>query len=521
MDQARPTFLELEGNQVKICWNLKVNVLEKADILLEKFKSTEGMPDKHAKPGNLASDRKLIIKPTVVLKPLEKQFTKVGSFYHINDLQESSKVTKENVSKESDSNPKPTVAEDVSSKDLKSLAEKKDISSSDILALKDLLSDSERKLRDRKMKITSLKISLASMEKKNAEKKLSVQKRDRKIKELEEAMKIKDDAYKRFKEMHRSHSKENLRNCQDSLEVKMLDLELELSKKNASIVRLEEENRSLRKFKSMSRGFEKELASLKSKLTSPHHSQDKSSSDAEKSGKLITRDFEDESEVTIAENIQTESADETIESISSFLADIADTSAKSVDLEKSISTQKISPKKVSNKTVSKAHPPLSKAKAASKPNDNSAGRIKVTKTFWPKDASARPPSAGASQSKQKTIEDYFLDREDAVTPHEDSQNDSITTLSSDDEINLTRDGEEDTLLESMLEDHPTFSKEDVITIQEETVTSFLTLKPFASLCAQSDNIVEPKKRSRQVEEFCEIPSKRTKLNEYLRRAMEL
>lgn len=302
----------------------------------------------------------------------------------------------------------------------------------------------------------------------------------------------------------------------------MLGLELELSKKNASIARLEDENRGLRKFKSMSRGFEKELVSLKSKLNSPYRSQEKSPSDAEQSGKKIRNNFEEEAEVNIAENIQTDSADETIESISSFLADIADTSAKSVDLETSISTQKISPEEGSNKSVAKAYPlPPPKGKAVSKPVDNSVGCIKVTKTFWPRDASARTPSTDASQSKQKTIEDYFVDNDDAVTPHEDSQNDSITTLSSDDEINLTRDGEEDNLLESMLEDHPTFSKDDMITIQEETVKSFLTLKPFASLCAKSDNIVEPKKRLRQVENFSEIPSKRTKLNEYLRRAMEL
>lgn len=300
----------------------------------------------------------------------------------------------------------------------------------------------------------------------------------------------------------------------------MLGLELELSKKNASIARLEEENRSLRKFKSMSRGFEKELVSLKNKLNSPYHSQEKSSSDAEKSEQISRNNFEEEAEVNSGENIQTDSADETIESISSFLADIANTSAKSLDLETSISSQKISPEEPSNKSVTKAHPPP-KGKAASIHVDNSVGRIKVTKTFWPRDASSRPPSTDASQSKQKTIEDYFVDKDNAVTPHEDSLNDSITTLSSDDEINLTRDGDEDILLESMLEDHPTFSKDDVITIQEETVKSFLTLKPFASLCATSDNIVEPKKRLRQVEDFGEIPSKRTKLNEYLKRAMEL
>eukprot|EP00091_Calanus_sinicus_P015320 TRINITY_DN33451_c0_g1_i1.p1 TRINITY_DN33451_c0_g1~~TRINITY_DN33451_c0_g1_i1.p1 ORF type:complete len:154 (-),score=36.78 TRINITY_DN33451_c0_g1_i1:185-646(-) len=126
----------------------------------------------------------------------------------------------------------------------------------------------------------------------------------------------------------------------------------------------------------MSRGFEKELASLKSKLNSPSHSQEKSMGDAEKSGKISINNFEYQAESTLAENITTESADETIESISSFLADIADTSAKSVDLEMSISTQKISPEESSDQSVTKANPPPSKGKAVSKPVGNTVGRIK-------------------------------------------------------------------------------------------------------------------------------------------------
>lgn len=511
--------MELEGKQVKICWNLKVNVLEQSDTLFKKFKNFDEMLIKTASP---ATDDhiKFLIKPTkVLIRSLDKQFSCVGSFYDINNMhidhaeeivkeqQESksivdgvpatesivtivttveedsssavdiaavklSEVVKEQEFNTLDNVTKSKVAESVSRD-----SDSESISSSDIVALKDLLSDSEKRLRDRKMKITSLKISLASMEKKNAEKKLSVQKRDRKIKELEETMKIKDDAYKRFKEMHRSHKKENLRNCQDFLEMKLLELEVELSKKNVSFSKLEEENRSLRKFKSWSRSLEKELAALKKKLHSPL--DDKEERSAEEVSKASSNIFGDEIEIEELPdtgNMATDSTDE-IEFISSFLAELGDTTNESIDPEV---TSPKSKTKAASKSASVSHDPR-------KSVDTSSDDKVVLKQ--------KAVSVDATRSNQMPASEN-----DVVLINEESFNDTITTLSSDDEINLTRDGEENNLLESMLEDHPTFSKEEVITIQEEALKSFLTLKPFASLCAKSDNIAVNKKRIRQGKE---------------------
>jgi len=535
--------MELEGKQVKICWNLKVNVLEQSDTLFKKFKNFDEMLIKTPSP-TTDDHIKLLIKPTkVLIRSLDIKFSSVGSFYDINNMHidHAEEIVKEQQESKSIVDGVPAATESIvtiintvvkdsssaveiaavkpsevvkeqeiintldnvtKSKVAESVSRDSDtakiISSSDIVALKDLLSDSEKRLRDRKMKITSLKISLASMEKKNAEKKLSVQKRDRKIKELEETMKIKDDAYKRFKEMHRSHKKENLRNCQDSLEMKLLELEVELSKKNVSISKLEEEIRSLRKFKSWSRNLEKELAALKKKLHSPL--DDKEERSAEEVPKASSNIFGDEIEIEELPdtgNMATDSTDETIESISSFLAELGDTTNESIDPEV---TSPKSKTKAASKSASVSHDPRKSS------DDKVVLKQKAV-------------SVDATRSNQMPASEN-----DVVLINEESFNDTITTLSSDDEINLTRDGEENNLLESMLEDHPTFSKEEVITIQEEALKSFLTLKPFASLCAKSDNIVVNKKRIRQGKEgrdFVKIPSKRTKLDEFLVRALDL
>ena len=205
MEQVQADFMEVDGKQVKICWNLKVNVLEQSDTLYKKFKNFEVMLIKPTNPST-NDNIKLLMKPTkVLIRSLDKKFSSVGSFYDINKMhidnaeeiveQQESKsivdgvpatesivtivttVEKDSLSADivallrpSDSEvvkdqeiintadivSKSKVAESVS-KDSETETERS-ISSSDMVALKDLLSDSEKRLRDRKMKITSLKI---------------------------------------------------------------------------------------------------------------------------------------------------------------------------------------------------------------------------------------------------------------------------------------------------------------------------------------------------------------------------
>eukprot|EP00092_Neocalanus_flemingeri_P023265 GFUD01025226.1.p1 GENE.GFUD01025226.1~~GFUD01025226.1.p1 ORF type:complete len:513 (+),score=147.08 GFUD01025226.1:108-1646(+) len=505
----------LEESQVRICRNLQVNVLEKADSLLAKFQNIE-MSSK------LRQDRKLFIKPKVFINPLPKRWAEVGTFYDVGDSDFVDDILNKNASKKVVDIPEKGTSEDASHGLEKTVTEDKKDLSSEFLSLKDLLSDSEKRLSDRKMRITSLKINLANMEKKNAEKKLSIQKRDRRIKELEETMKIKEDGYKRFKELKGIRSKDNLRNMQESLEEKLLGLELELSKKNNKIRRLEEENKSLSKFKSWSRSLEKELADLKKNLNRPTHSKENTAIVTEKvSSKKTTNIFQDEIEIELddtpdAVKEHSNANDETIESISSFLAELADTTDESLDLEKNISSSQITTEETSN-PYNRKDRSLAKGKSTLKSVDNTSAWLALARPTTTV-ATSSAASAETSQKQQKTIQDYLVNQKKSRTA-DDDKDDTITTIS-DDEINVNIDGEV-ILLESMFEDHPSFSKDNVITIEEEPVESFLNLKSFASLCAKSDNIVEPQKRTRQVEKFGEIPSKRHKIDEYMRRAMEL
>ena len=86
MEQVQADFMELEGKQVKICRNLKVNVLEQSDTLFKKFKNFEEM---HIKTPSPTTDDhiKLLIKPTkVLIRSLDIKFSSVGSFYDINNM---------------------------------------------------------------------------------------------------------------------------------------------------------------------------------------------------------------------------------------------------------------------------------------------------------------------------------------------------------------------------------------------------------------------------------------------------
>jgi len=505
-------LMEFLGCPIRIRRNVKVNVLEKVEKLLATIKNSEETLEKVVSEEIIGDNKRWHCKPVRVdVKVLDKKFTNVGKSYDVNIVDDKNEVieysknegievvmhgnipkdvAKENggrkdsegtenkgISSNMDTDSSsgclevfledtpqvpglsgsPIIVddkdiahlnvniEDDSSIDTVGSARDTDVSSLDAKALKDLLSDSENKLRDRKMKITSLKISLASMEKKNAEKKLSIQKRDRKIKELEENI-------RNFRDKQKSRTKES--NSQESLELKVVELAIEVDKKNTVISKLEAENKSLRKFKSMTRSLEKELAGLKeSALVESNHLD-------ERSHKTSSNIYEDDLEI--------EHPEESIESISSFLTQSNNGFKALPDSKDSIA--------------------------------ESDGKSSMPEGLISHDKSKNKPSDDDSSSDDVII----------VTINKDDPNDTITTLSSDDEIDLTREGDSDILLETMLDDHPTYCKDPVT--ESVPVKKFLTVKPFASLCAKSTNLVEQKKRKIQSQNIVNRQSKQAKLD---------
>ena len=238
MRNTTDEFIEWEGRQVKIVKNLKVNVLENSQKLLpSNLSKCKIFPKPTNQPENtLSDDEELVMKPVRVdIRPLGKEFTEVGVFYgsdlfpdlseriyenrihqasnepeqplldvfglrkddavNINDCdidETESEIVDIDDSSDSETVEESQVTQRISEKGLTSsngTLEKEGnaavkMKNFDTIELKGLLSESEEKLENRKMKITSLKISLANMERKNAEKKLSIQKRDRKIRDL-------------------------------------------------------------------------------------------------------------------------------------------------------------------------------------------------------------------------------------------------------------------------------------------------------------------------------------------------
>jgi len=268
-----------------------------------------------------------------------------------------------------------------------------------VVELKNLLNDSERKLKDRKMKTTSLKLRLANIEMKNAEKKLSVQKRDRKIKDLEEIIKIK---------------------------------EVELVKKDAIISSLRKENEQLRKSRASY------IEAFNSSLNN--------SNGHEQSSLEPMKDNEDDN--LTEENMSNDSTSETVESISAFLTKLAD------------KVGPISPKQHS--------------KNKKRAREEGTGIVQ---------------QAINDASRNQEYGDIALNYDDVIEISDDPD-DTVATLCSDDEVHLINEGEESTLLNKMLDEHPTLLQNEVLNVQDSNVKSFLKLKPFASLCSEIPNLME-------------------------------
>jgi len=97
-------------------------------------------------------------------------------------------------------------------------------------------------------------------------------------------------------------------------------------------------------------------------------------------------------------------------------------------------------------------------------------------------------------AKNNENKDIVVIDDDIIEVNEKAPN---FTISSDDEIHLVNEGEEDDILIPTLEQYQPFSLVGIPTIQEEIVDPFVRLQPFASLCAKSSNIVERDSKKRK------------------------
>jgi len=323
--EAYREFMEFEGRQVKIVKNLQVNVLETSETLLaNKFGQTDVIsePSENAEDEILSEDKKFVIKPLRVdIKPLDEK-CKVGVCYgsHLfhniavrleektiqkinhepvqlddvkklgedeleiildSDIEDTENEAVVNIDTSSDPE---IIVEDTleMQKDLENRSEKtayfldfeenlaKDCN---INELKKLWKVSDAREKAQKKKILNLKTILANMEKK-----LSVQKRDIKIKELEETIKIKN---------------------------------IELVEKNAYISRLKEENDHLMKFKCGYKLVKNDLEILSRRS---YYSNEKNSQTTE--GNIIEKD--------IKESTSSDPTGKNAKSLSEFLSRIAE-----------------------------------------------------------------------------------------------------------------------------------------------------------------------------------------------------
>ena len=260
------------------------------------------------------------------------------------------------------------------------------------------------------------------MEKKNAEKKLSIQKRDRKIRELEEIIKIKDD---------------------------------ELNNKNALIFELQKKNGLLSKFKASLKPIGKVPEIVNG---NPDFLKAKNLQPTTGVGDIFRNISE---EVVMVDDLPDDPSSGETNPVSEFLSMIAQVKRLARD----------------------------------------EGHLHQEKSITSKN--------------NKEISDIVEIENDVVIQiNEKDVNDAIATISSDDEIHLVNEGEENILIPT-LEHHSSFSLEGI-------VDPFLRLKPFASMCAKSQNIVGRESKKRKVlqssftfsEGFQSKPNKQAKLSQF-------
>ena len=260
------------------------------------------------------------------------------------------------------------------------------------------------------------------MEKKNAEKKLSIQKRDRKIRELEEIIKIKDG---------------------------------ELDNKNALIFELQKKNGLLSKFKASLKPIGKVPEIVNG---NPDFLKAKNLQPTTGVGDIFRNISE---EVVMVDDLPDDPSSGETDPVSEFLALIA---------------------QVKGLTGDEGH--------------------------------SQQEKSNSSKNNEEISDIVEIENDVVIQINEKDVNDAIATISSDDEIHLVNEAEENILIPT-LEHHSSFSLEGI-------VDPFLRLKPFASMCAKSQNIVGRESKKRKVfqssftssEGFQSKPNKQAKLSQF-------
>ena len=203
----------MRGRQVRIVKNLKVNVLEKSHLIAEKskvkYKVRNGAEDLvlkfvrvDARPREPSKENTILKESNEVTADVVGLTENVAKNINHCDIEESERevvITIDDDSSDSETSVDPNLIERVSGKGLvngtgsfdkgvngamhSSCIAMKGLNNSE---LKRLLSECEEKLENRKIK-------LADMEMKNAKKKLVIVKSEKKIKDLEGIVKIRDN----------------------------------------------------------------------------------------------------------------------------------------------------------------------------------------------------------------------------------------------------------------------------------------------------------------------------------------
>jgi len=441
MRELRNEFMELDGRRVKIVKNLKVNVLEKSqELLANNVNKYKVCPKPTNSPVNIFSDdhdNEFVIKPVRVdIKALDKKVTEVGVFYGSCLL----------VPTQATEVMGPCYEVDIVNIDTEE-------TESEVIINIDDSCDSEavsESLEIQKLDEGSINKSNGSsdLEENTALVDCGVVELRKLLKESEEKLKN-----RKMKITNLKISLANLerKNAEKKLSIQKRDMKIrelegmvkiqdhKLLVRNIFISRLQNENDLLSKFKASLKPVGKVPGVMKGIST---FSEAKNTTATEE-----VEDVEDVSrniceDVEMGKNISDDICGE-IESISEFLHMVAQ--VKNVPGD-----------------VGNSHQVMSDASKNNESND--------------------------------IVE---IGNDDIIEVNGRAPNNTITTISSDEEIHLVNEGEDDNILIPTLDHYPALPLKGVPTIQEEIVDPFLRLQPFASLCAKSSNIVVRESKNRK------------------------
>jgi len=455
MRELRNEFMELDGRRVKIVKNLKVNVLEKSqELLANNVNKYKVCPKPTNSPENIHSDdhdNKFVIKPVRVdIKALDKKVTEVGVFYGSCLLVpgQTSRCEEVTIQNETHESTQPTdvmgpgYEDDVVNIDTEE-TESEVVINIDDSCDSEAVSDSLKIQKVDEGNKNESNVS-SDLEENTALVDCDVFELRKLLMESEEKLK---NRRMKITSLKISLANMEMKNAEKKLSIQKRDMKIreleemvkiqdnKLRTKNMLISRLQKENILLSKFKSSLKPVGKVPGIMKGISTNCEAKNTAATEEVEDVSRNVCKD------VDMAENIPDDLCGE-IEGISEFLNMVAQVKKVSEDV-----------------------------------------------------GNSRQVMSDASKNNESN-DIVEIDNDDIIEVNEKAPNNTITTISSDEEIHLVNEGEDDILIPT-LDDYPAFPLKGVPTIQEEIVDPFLRLQPFASLCAKSSNIVERESKNRK------------------------